>query len=162
MREKSFNFLNKYSMATRKTYSLEEKRELIDKYKSRYIEAPRSYIKGEKMTAELFDSLHENEQWHRIYMNYVRKNESKNTTAANKKFSYAKVRSALNTIKNSVDKMSENQLQKTLLAFEEIKQYHEDKKARQQEQKVKELEGKEAQLKAQLEKVMAEKSKLIQ
>lgn len=150
-------------MATRKTYTAEQKRELIQKYRSRYVNAPRSFIKGQKITDEIFDSLSEHEQWHRIYMNYVRKNESRDTTSDdNQKISYAKIRAALNTIKNSIDKMSENQIRKTLLAFDEIQLYYDDKKTRAQQQKVKELEEKEAQLKAQLEKILEEKSRLTQ
>lgn len=149
-------------MATRKTYTAEEKRALVEKYKSRYIAAPRSYANGKKVTKEIFQSMSENEQWHRIYMNYVRRLDmKKNQTNAKRKISYAKIRAALNTIKNSVDSMSENQMQKTLAAFEEIKQYHEEKISREQELKVKELEEKEEQLKAQLEKIMEEKAKLV-
>lgn len=149
-------------MATRKTYTSEQKKALVQRYRDRYIEAPRSYIKGQKVTAEIFDSLHESEQWHRIYMNYVRKIESRGKQSMpEKKVSFAKIRAALNTIEKSIDYMSDNQIQKTLAAFEDIKKYYEDKNSREQEQRVKELEGKEAQLKAQLEKVLKEKSKLI-
>ena len=117
---------------------------------------------AKKVTEEIFQSMSENEQWHRIYMNYVRRLDMKNNQAnAKRKISFAKIRAALNTIKNSVDSMSENQMQKTLAAFEEIKQYHEEKISREQELKVKELEEKEEQLKAQLEKIMEEKAKLV-
>lgn len=150
-------------MATKKTYTKEQKTALVEKYKSRYIAAPRSYANGQKVTEEIFNSLSKSDQWHRIYMNYVRKIDvQENLTTKPRKISFAKIRAALNTIKNSVDYMSDNQLQKTFAAFDEIKQFHDEKISRLQEEKVKELENKETQLKAQLEKIKAEKLKLVQ
>lgn len=150
-------------MATRKTYSDEQKSELINKYKSDYVNSSRSSIKGKKVTKEVFDSLHKDMQWHKIYMNYVRKLDSKDQELAfpeTTRISFSKIRKALNTVKDSMDDMSDSQIKKTFDAFDEIKSYYSSKKMREQNQKVKVLEEKEALLKDQLEKILAAKAKL--
>ena len=111
-------------MAKRVTYTTEEKKELIKKYLPEYLASKRSTIDGKKATKELFDELSEEEQWMKIYTNYVRKLDRPTTkpsaVKSPAKFTYNTVRFAINTLKKSIDLMTSEQIEKMFTALEEL------------------------------------------
>ena len=110
-------------MAKRVTYTTEEKKELIEKYLPKYLASKRSAIDGKKATKELFEELSEEDQWMKIYINYVKKLDRPTTKPSAVKttaFTYNTVRFAINTLKKSVDQMTSEQIEKMFIALEEL------------------------------------------
>ena len=120
-------------MAKRVTYTTEQKKVLIEKYLPEYLASNRSAIDGKKATKELFDELPEEEQWMKIYVNYVRKLDRPTTKPSEVKttaFTYNTVRFAINTLKKSVDVMTSEQIEKMFKDLEELQPLVESKAER--------------------------------
>jgi len=143
-------------MAKRVTYTTEEKKELIEKYLPEYLASKRSAIDGKKATKELFDELSEEEQWMKIYINYVRKLDRPTTKPSEVKttaFTYNTVRFAINTLKKSVDVMSSEQIEKMFKDLEELQPLVESKADRMKEQELQKLAEKKKELADQLKEI---------
>ena len=143
-------------MAKRVTYTTEEKKELIEKYLPEYLASKRSTIDGKKATKELFDKLSEEEQWMKIYINYVRKLDRPTTKPSAVKttaFTYNTVRAAINTLKKSIDVMSSEQIEKMFTALEELQPLVESKADRMKKQELQKLAEKKKELADQLKEI---------
>lgn len=144
-------------MANRVTYTTEEKKELIEKYLPEYLASKRSTIDGKKATKELFDKLSEEEQWMKIYINYVRKLDRPTTKPSSvkspAKFTYNTVRFAINTLKKSIDLMTSEQIEKMFKDLEELQPLVESKVDRMKEQELQKLAEKKKELADQLKEI---------
>ena len=143
-------------MAKRVTYTTEEKKELIEKYLPEYLASKRSAIDGKKATKELFDELSEEDQWMKIYINYVKKLDRPTTKPSVVKttaFTYNTVRFAINTLKKSVDVMNNEQIEKMFKDLEELQPLVESKADRMKEQELQKLAEKKKELADQLKEI---------
>lgn len=141
-------------MAKRITYTPEEKKKLIEQYLPDYLNSNRSAIDGKPATKELFNKLSEDQQWQKIYINYVRKNKKptgevidKSAKAkVEKSFSYNTVRFAIGTLKKSIDVMSSEQIEKMFKELEELQPLVESKAERMKEQELQKLAAEKKEL----------------
>jgi len=133
-------------MAKRITYTPEEKQVLIEKYLPEYLASKRSAINGKKATKELFDELPEEEQWMKIYVNYVRKQDelpNKSSEVNPTTFTYNTVRFAINTLKKSVDVMNAEQIKKMFTELEELQVLVDSKEKRKTKEEIQRLNDEE-------------------
>lgn len=140
-------------MAKRVTYTTEEKKELIEKYLPEYLASNRSTIDGKKATKELFDKLSEEEQWMKIYTNYVRKLDRPTPKPSEVKttaFTYNTVRFAINTLKKSIDLMTSEQIEKMFTALEELQPLVESKAERAKAEELQKIADERKRLQAKL------------
>ena len=143
-------------MAKRVTYTTEEKKELIEKYLPEYLASKRSAIDGKKATKELFDELSEEEQWMKIYINYVKKLDRPTTKPSAVKttaFTYNTVRFAINTLKKSIDVMTSEQIEKMFTALEELQPLVESRAERAKEYELQKIANEKKELSDRLKEL---------